>query len=138
RTATELAAAQLDRFPDGVWFVELAPVSDPAAVVGAVAATLSVTAQAGLSPLESLLEWCRGRRALLILDNCEHLLDATADVVTAIVLRCPTMSVLVTSREPLGVEGEQVHVLELLDSESAVTLFYDRASLADAAFELDG
>jgi predicted ATPase/DNA-binding SARP family transcriptional activator len=136
RTAIETAANNLERFPDGVWLVDLAAVRDPGAVVAAAAATLAVTPQEGASMLESVLEWCRGRSALLVVDNCEHLRDAAADLITAITPRCPTMSVLATSREPLGLEGEQVHVLDLLDDTTAATLFYERARLADDTFEL--
>ena len=80
RLATEAARAAADGFPDGVWLCELAPVADPDAVAHAVATTLAVRRQEGLSMLDSVVDALRGRRLLLILDNCEHVLDAAAEL----------------------------------------------------------
>jgi predicted ATPase/DNA-binding SARP family transcriptional activator len=138
RTAIELAYAVLDEFPDGAWIVELAAVAEASDVVGAAAGALSVTPQSGLSTLESVIEWGRGRTALLVVDNCEHVLEAAGDLVAAFCLRCPTITVVATSREPLGIDGEQLHRLSVLDRESAVKLFCDRAVLADSTLEFSG
>ena len=81
RLALQVAAELTGEFPDGVWLVELAPVGDPAAVADAVAAVLGVTPQAGLSVTASITQALSGRRLLLVLDNCEHVLDAAADLV---------------------------------------------------------
>ena len=137
RLAIEVAWRQVEWFPDGVFVVELAAFDDPDAVVAAVAATLSVQAQRGLTLVGAMQEWLRGRSLLLILDNCEHMLARTAELVTAIVTTCPDVTVLTTSREPLGVPGERVHRVAPLDPESeGVALFCARAVAADDSFTL--
>ena len=99
-----------DEFPDGVWFVELAPVAEPDAVVHAVASTLSVSPEAGSSLLESIVDSLAGRRVLVVLDNCEHVIDAAAEIAAAVSAGAPKATILATSREPLGVAGEQVWI----------------------------
>ena len=84
RLATEVAARLADEFPDGVWFFELAAVTDPAAVPDAVAAVLGITQQPGKSVSESVAAALEGRVRLLVFDNCEHVLDAAADLIEAI------------------------------------------------------
>jgi predicted ATPase/class 3 adenylate cyclase len=131
RLALEVAAMATDEFRDGVWMIELAPVADPSAVAAAVATTLSVQPHAGVSVVESIADWLRGRRLLLLLDNCEHVLTAVGDLAEAIVAHCPTTTVLATSREPLGVSGERVVPVARLDSSDAAALFRDRALAVD-------
>src|SRR5262249_51947422 len=109
RLAMELAAAGRMRYPDGVWLVELAPLGDPADVPQAVLAALGIPERGLLEragapaadPVERLLATLAGRRLLLVLDNCEHVVDAAARLADAIVSRCPEVRVLATSREPL-------------------------------------
>jgi predicted ATPase/class 3 adenylate cyclase len=138
RLATEIGWLMVDAFPGGVWLVELASVADPASVVAAVASTLSVPAQQGMSMVESVVDWLRGRRLLLIVDNCEHVLEPVVDLVGAVVAGCPTVTVLATSREALGVPGERVHVVPSLDpAHEGVELFCDRAVAADGSFAPD-
>ena len=108
RLATEVAARLADEFPDGVWFFELAAVTDPAAVPDAVAAVLGITQQPGKSVSESVAAALEGRVRLLVFDNCEHVLDAAADLVEAILAQSATVTNLATSREGLGVADEQV------------------------------
>jgi predicted ATPase/class 3 adenylate cyclase/DNA-binding CsgD family transcriptional regulator len=108
RLATEAAAAASDRYPDGVWWVELAPVTDADAVGPAVLAALDVRDAKGRSPLERVTDHIGAGTALVVLDNCEHLLDACAELVDTVLRRCPHTDVLTTSREPLGVAGESV------------------------------
>ena len=108
RLATEAARAAAGEFPDGVWLCELAPVADPDAVAHAVATTLAVRRQEGLSMLDSVVDALRGRRLLLILDNCEHVLDAAAELARRVTASCPTVALLATSREPVGVAAERV------------------------------
>ena len=102
RLATEVAARLADEFPDGVWFFELAAVADPAAVPDAVAAVLGITQQPGKSVSESVAAALEGRVRLLVFDNCEHVLDAAADLVEAILAQSATVKILATSREGLG------------------------------------
>ena len=102
RLALEVAARLADEFPDGVWFFELAAVADPAAVPDAVAAVLGITQQPGKSVSESVAAALEGRVRLLVFDNCEHVRDAAADLVEAILAASATVKILATSREGLG------------------------------------
>jgi predicted ATPase/class 3 adenylate cyclase len=131
RLALEMATVAADEFVDGVWIVELAPVGDPDAVAPAVASTLSIRPQEGLTVVESIVDWLRGRRVLLLLDNCEHVLAHVGDLVAAIVPRCATVTVMATSREPLSVSGERVVPVAPLATSNAVALFCDRAEAVD-------
>jgi len=101
------AAAEMSRgFPDGAWLVQLASIHDPLLVTQAVFSALGVhDLSAGLS-LSSLTEYVAGKRLLLVLDNCEHLLDACAVLAVTLVKTCPELRLLATSRQPLGVTGE--------------------------------
>src|SRR4029079_633980 len=99
--ATEVAARLADGFPDGVWLFELAAVADPAAVPEAVAAVLGITEQPGKSLTDSVAAALEGRLRLLVFDNCEHVRDAAADLVEAILAHAATVQILSTSREGL-------------------------------------
>ncbi|MCW2662683.1 MAG: cyclase [Mycobacterium sp.] len=132
RLALEVAAHLADEFPDGVWFFELAAVTDPAAVPDAVAAVLGTTQQPGKTVSESVAAALEGRVRLLVIDNCEHVLDAAADLIEAILAHSATVRILATSREGLGVPDEQVWPVRSLDAASginsaAVRLFVERA-----------
>lgn len=107
RLALQAAAAVSERYPDGMWWCELAP-ADPGAVGHTVAAVLGVQQQANRSINDSIVGALAGKRLLLVLDNCEHLIDATAQLAEHIVRSCPHATILATSREPLAVAGEQV------------------------------
>ena len=127
-----------DQFPGGVWLVELAPVGVGDAVPAAVAATLGVQLQPGSTMTESIVAWLRSRPTLLILDNCEHVLDHVAPLVAAIEAGAPEATVLATSREPLGLPGEVVRRVPSLDpATDAVQLFAERAATASDGFVLD-
>jgi predicted ATPase/class 3 adenylate cyclase/DNA-binding CsgD family transcriptional regulator len=147
RLAVQVAAEALDDFPDGVFFVDLAPLTDAARVVGAIAGTVGVRETTIESLSETLRRSLRDKRLLLVLDNFEHLL-AAAPVASALVQGCPALTALVTSREPLGLRGEQRFPVEplalapadgsgdqLLQSE-AVQLFVERARARQPDFAL--
>ena len=102
RVALQAAARVLAQYRDGAWFCELAPVGDPDAVVEAIATALGVVAGLGQTIDDSVLEFLRSKQLLLVLDNCEHLLDSVTDVVDRVVRACPRVTVLATSREGLG------------------------------------
>jgi predicted ATPase/DNA-binding XRE family transcriptional regulator len=149
RLALEVAAGLLDHFPQGVWLVELAPLADPAGVPAAVAAAVGVREEAGQPVLTTLIAALRRRRLLLVLDNCEHLLDAGAALVEALLRGCPQVRLLATSREVLGIAGETVRrvpSLALPDGEhlppealagfAAVRLFVERAQAVQPHFAL--
>jgi predicted ATPase len=132
RLALEVAARLADEFPDGVWFFELAAVADPAAVPDAVASVLGITQQPGKSVSESVAAALEGRLRLLVFDNCEHVRDAAADLVEAILAHSATVRMLATSREGLGVADEQLWPVPSLDvgagiDSAAVSLFVERA-----------
>ena len=132
RLATEVAAQLTDEFLDGVWFFDLAAVSDPVAVPDAVAKVLGITQQPGQSVTQSVATALEGRLRLMVVDNCEHVLEAAADLVEAILGASATVKIVATSREGLGLASEQqwpVAGLECgqgLDS-AAASLFVDRA-----------
>ncbi|HYZ68931.1 MAG TPA: adenylate/guanylate cyclase domain-containing protein, partial [Mycobacterium sp.] len=132
RLALEVGARQAANFRDGVWVIELAAVGDPAAVPDAVAAGLGITQQPGMSVTQSLAAALEGRSRLLIFDNCEHVLDAAADIIEAILTRSETVKILATSREGLRIDDEQLWPVPSLDTSSglessAASLFFDRA-----------
>jgi class 3 adenylate cyclase len=106
RLAIHAGAEVLDAEPDGVWFADLAAVSDPAAVPAQVAAMFALKEGPGMTPADALAAYLSRRRALLILDNCEHVIDAAASLADALLAACSGLRVLATSRQPLGVEGE--------------------------------
>jgi predicted ATPase/class 3 adenylate cyclase len=148
RLALRAAAEGLPRFREGAWLVELQAVRDQAAVAGAVAAVFRLTDRAGITTLESLIEFLSSKQVLLVLDNCEHLLDPAAELVEALERSCAGVAVLATSREGLALEGERVVPVPVLsapaaaadvaaigDSE-AVRLFVDRAGWVDPDFAL--
>jgi predicted ATPase len=137
RLAVEVAARLADEFPDGVWFFDLAAVADPAAVPDAVAAVLGITQQPGKSVAESVADALEGRVRLLVFDNCEHLLDAAADLVEAILDASATVKVLATSREGLRLADEQLWPVPSLDADAAVDLFIERAHRVAPAFVAD-
>jgi predicted ATPase len=126
RLAVEVGTRLADEFPDGVWLFELAAVTDPAAVPDAVAAVLGITQQPGKTVSESVATAQEGRIRLLVFDNCEHVLDAAADLVEAILTVSATVRFLATSREGLGVADEQQWPVPSLNVDSAVDLFIER------------
>ncbi|MGA9680103.1 MAG: adenylate/guanylate cyclase domain-containing protein [Mycobacterium sp.] len=141
RLALEVAGRLVDEFPDGVWFFELAAVADPVAVPDAVAAVLGITQQPGRSVAESVAAALEGRMRLLVLDNCEHVLDAAADLIDAIVAASPTFTILATSREGLGIADEQLWQVPSLDVgagvvSAAVELFTERAHAVASRFSM--
>ena len=132
RLALEVARRLVDEYPDGVWVFELAAVTDPAAVPDAVAAVLGITQQPGKSVSESVTAALEGTIRLFVFDNCEHLREAAADLVEAILAQSATVRVLATSREGLRVADEQAWLVPSLDigtgvDSAAAALFVERA-----------
>ena len=149
RLAMRLAEIMAPAFPDGTWVVELARVSSPEAVPHAVAAALQVALPAGDDLSDALVDALRPRRMLLVVDNCEHVLHAASRLVELLGRRCPKITVVATSRERLGAEGEHIWPVlplsippptasgEEVEASPAVTLFLDRVRAARADFRLD-
>lgn len=146
RLAIELALRVSRSFPDGQWLVDLSPISDPALIAHAVAAELKVQEQRGRPLTETIAAYLGERRALLVLDNCERLLEGSAEFALAVLNSCSELKLIATSRERLGISGEQlwqVAPLAVPDSSSSpadvqrvdsVLLFIDRANLACPSF----
>lgn len=153
RLSQETAEAAADAWPDGVWLAELAPVDDPAAVPEAVLSAVGArdtvlrgagaeelrafTEPGGGDPLVRLTEYCSRRRMLLLLDNCEHVVDAAAALADHLLTHCPQLTVLATSREPLGVPGEFVRPVEPLPDPMALRLLAERGAAARPGFRTD-
>jgi predicted ATPase len=146
RLALQAAAQAAPRFGDGAWLCELAPVRDPAGVDDAVGAVFSVTARAGQSTREALVEFLRTKQLLLVLDNCEHVLSEAAAVAGLLARSCGRLVILATSREALGIDGERLvpvpplgvpgggaDLAAITDAE-AVRLFADRAAAVKPGF----
>jgi predicted ATPase/class 3 adenylate cyclase/DNA-binding CsgD family transcriptional regulator len=135
RLAVEIAARIAPEFRDGVWYVDLAPITHPAVVPVTVARALGLPDQPGRSTMDTLLRFVADRQLLILLDNCEHLLDASAELVVALLAGAPGLTVLATSREPVGVTGEATwRVPSLSLADEAIELFADRARLAQTGF----
>ena len=142
RLALQLAALHFDRFPDGVWLVDLASLADPDSVALALSAAVGVQ-DTRVEAERAVVAALREATTLLVVDNCEHLVDRVAAMVQSVLHECPNVTVLATSREPLGAEGEavwRVPALSLPDDavegSEAVDLFVDRASLVRPGFVL--
>jgi predicted ATPase len=137
RLALQVATHLADEFPDGVWIFELGAVADPAAVPDAVAAVLGITQQPGKSVADSVAGALEGRVRLLVFDNCEHVLEAVADLVEAILADSATVTILATSREGVGTADEQLWPVPSLDIDAATDLFVERAHRVAPAFSVD-
>jgi len=150
RLALQVAAELLDTTADGVWFVDLAPVTDGTQIPAVVAAVLDLPDQCGPAVSEAVTDALGDQDTLILLDNCEHLIDAAAKFCEQVIQHCPRVRILATSREPLDIDGERAYRVPSLslpaaDAESAadltrsdaVRLFADRARLHDPGFSLD-
>ncbi|MDH6626900.1 putative ATPase/DNA-binding SARP family transcriptional activator [Streptomyces sp. LBL] len=152
RLSQEAAETVRDAARDGVWLAELAPVDDPAAVpeavltalgaretvlYGAGAEAIRAGAERHDDPVERLAEHCGRRRMLIILDNCEHVVDAAARLAQELLERCPGLTVLATSREPLGIPGELLRPVEPLPEPVALRLFAERGAAARPGFRVE-
>jgi predicted ATPase/class 3 adenylate cyclase len=143
RLAVEVAARLAREFSDGVWVIELAPVGDPTAVAEAVAATLGITQQPGMNLADSVAAALEGRSRLLVFDNCEHVLDATSELIDAILQHSATVAILATSREGLRLADEQLWPVPSLETRggadsTAAALFVERAQAVAPTFALSG
>ena len=150
RLSLQVAADLLDQFPDGVWFVELAPITDPDLIPQTILTAAGMQTQTGKTALETLADFLREKTALLILDNCEHLLETCARLADGLLHAAANLKILSSSREALGVRGEQAwHVpslsipdlkslpaLEQLAQFESVRLFIERAMLVRPHFML--
>jgi predicted ATPase/class 3 adenylate cyclase len=149
RLELQLAAEDLESFADGVWLVELAPVTDPLLVPQTVAGVLGVPQQGGRPASEVLSDFLKPKKLLLLLDNCEHLIEDCAALASKLLRACPGLKILATSREPLGISGEKIYRVPSLDlpdstelgaaqisEHGAIRLFVERAAAVKSNFRL--
>lgn len=148
RISLEVASQLLTVYPDGIWFIDLAPLSDSRLVAEAAAGAIGLPLGAGASAVVQLVRFLKDKNALVILDNCEHLVAACAELADAIIRGCPGVAIMASSREALAVSGEHVYHVDPLAipdrahastagaalRHAAVQLFVDRASAAKASF----
>jgi predicted ATPase/DNA-binding SARP family transcriptional activator len=137
RLAHEAARAMNHRFADGVWYVELNPIADPAVLADTIVAAGGHAVPRDRDPVDHLLALLADREVLIVLDSCEHLVDHVAEIATGIVREAPHARVLATSRVQLGVPGEAIFAVRPLDHRSATELFTDRAALAGPGITVD-
>jgi predicted ATPase/DNA-binding SARP family transcriptional activator len=136
RLALQAAADNIDRFADGVWFVELASVREPDLVAQTVAEALGVREEPGRPLIKSVVDRCRERKFLLVLDNCEHLVHAVVQIVDKLLRDCPNVCVLATSRAQLRLNGETIVRVGPLEESEAVALFTERATSVSPGFRM--
>lgn len=137
RLALEVAANRLNDERDGAWFADLSAVGDPDLIAGTILSAAGGEATPGGEPLDDLLAFLERRELLLIVDNSEHLVSQTAAIVAKIVERCPRVTLLATSRQPLDISGERLYRLGSFDLISATQLFADRARAVNPGFALE-
>ena len=151
RLSLQVAADLLNQFPHGTWFVELAPLTDPELIPQTILSTIGVNEQPGRPAIELLKEYLYEKRSLIILDNCEHLIEASAHVTDILLNAAPDLKILASSREALRLRGELAYpvpslslpdiknlpLVEQLSQYEAVRLFIDRASLVSPHFVVD-
>jgi predicted ATPase/Tfp pilus assembly protein PilF len=150
RLAVQVGTELLDEYPDGVWFVDLAPIADPELVSSVIAQTLGISQQEGRRVDESIPTWLKHKQLLLIFDNCEHVVDTVAPIAAAILRTAPNVRIVATSRQPLDIADEEPvripslevpHTIADLTATAvmefaAVALFVTRATTADRRFVL--
>jgi len=149
RLCLQVAAELLENFADGAWLVELEALTDAGLVPQQVAVALGISEASDADSRESVLSHLRGRELLLILDNCEHVIDACAQLANSLLRACPGLRIIATSREPLGVAGERLYPVrslslptvkrvtaEMVAESEAISLFIERAQSADPTFAI--
>jgi predicted ATPase/class 3 adenylate cyclase len=151
RLSLQVAADVLDRFPQGVWFIELAPLADPELIPQTILSAIGISKQKGKSLVELLKGYLQEKKTLIILDNCEHLIEASARLANSLLSSAPGLKIMASSRETLGIDGEVAYPVpslslpdvkhlpmsEQLSQYEAVRLFIDRASLVSPHFVVD-
>jgi predicted ATPase/class 3 adenylate cyclase len=151
RLSLQVAADLLDQFHNGIWFIELAPLTDPDLIPQTILSAIGIPEQSGKPPIEVLKEYLHEKKSLIVLDNCEHLLEASANLANTLLNAAPELKVLASSRESLGIKGEASYpvpslslpdirhlpVIEQLSQYEAVRLFVERALLVAPHFVVD-
>ena len=147
RLSIQVARELLSQYPNGAWLVELAPIVDPALVTQTVCAALDVTPQGNTPALNVLTDYLKQKKLLLVVDNCEHLIDACAQLCETLLHACPELRIITSSREALGIDGENAYRVpslslpnpddksEMIETSEAVKLFIERANTVLPEFE---
>jgi predicted ATPase/class 3 adenylate cyclase len=136
RLSIQIASEQLVNFKDGVWLVELAPISDPAFIASTIASVFEVREVQNIPLINLVIDYLRGRETLVVLDNCEHLVEASAQIANQFLHECPDIKIIASSREALGVDGETVFRVPSLKDDEATRLFIERATKAEPRFHV--
>ncbi len=136
RLSIQIGVEQLANFKNGVWLVELAPISDPAYIIPAIASVFEIREVQNIPLIQLVLDYLRAKELLLVLDNCEHLVEASAQVVDQLFHECPHLKIIASSREALGVNGETIYRVPSLKDDEATRLFVERAAKAEPRFRL--
>ncbi len=136
RLSVQIGSEQISNFKDGVWMVELAPISDTANIVSAIASVFDVREVQNIPLIQLLLDYLRAKEHLLILDNCEHLVEASAQIADQLLHTCPDLKIIASSREALGIDGETIYRVPSLKDDESTRLFVERATKAEPRFHL--
>jgi predicted ATPase/class 3 adenylate cyclase len=135
RLSLQIAGDQIANFKDGVWLVELAPISNPSLILHAIASVFELRETQNIPLIDILLDYLRSKDLLLVLDNCEHLVEASAQLTDQLLHACPQLKIIASSREALGIDGETVYRVPSLKDEEATRLFVERALKAEPRFK---
>ena len=136
RLSLRLAGKHIPDFTDGVWFAELAPISNPDDIPSTLASVFDLREVQNVPLLDILLDYLRAKHLLLILDNCEHIIESSAQIADQLLHTCPQLKIIASSREALGISGETVFRVPSLPMDDATRLFVERATKADSRFQL--
>jgi predicted ATPase/class 3 adenylate cyclase len=136
RLSLQVASEQIGNFKDGVWLVELAPLSDAALIVSTIASVFNLREVQDIPLINTVMDYLRAKESLLLLDNCEHLVEASAKIVDQLLHECLYLKIIASSREALGINGETVYRVPSLKDDEATRLFVERATKTEPRFHL--
>ncbi len=136
RLSLQIALDQLAFFKDGVWLVELAPLRDPGFIISTIASVFDVREIQNIPLMTLVLDYLRAKELLLVLDNCEHLVEASAQIADQLLHNCPNIKIITSSREALGIDGETVYRVPSLKDDESTRLFTERATKAEPRFQV--
>ena len=134
RLSLQVALEQIGNFKDGVWLVELAPISDAAFTVSTIASVFNLREVQGVPLIQTLIDYLRAKELLILLDNCEHLIEASAQIANQLLHTCPYLKIIASSREALGINSETVYRVPSLKDDEATRLFIERATRTEPRF----
>ncbi len=136
RLSLQIAAEQIANFKDGVWLVELAPISDPTFITSTIASVFNIREVQNISLIQLVIDFLRAKELLLVLDNCEHLVESSAQMADQLLHACLNLKIIASSREALGINGETVYRVPSLKDDEATRLFLERATKAEPRFHI--